>query len=123
MTTGPAVASTGSMDSRISMLSAANSGPRWSMVGAAMARNTRSGVLVGPGIWRKWRPLGAMAGGTSRERMSIEKIRRAETIYRNVEYRINRCRSGRALAAGVSGLDGACEFGHTLRNGTAISHP
>src|SRR5882762_8677284 len=27
------------------------------MVGCAMARSTRSGTLVGPGIWRKWRPL------------------------------------------------------------------
>src|SRR3954465_2509115 len=35
---------------------AANSGPRWSIVGKSMARRTRSGTLVGPGIWRKWRP-------------------------------------------------------------------
>jgi hypothetical protein len=27
-----------------------NSGPRWSMVGLAMAASTGSGVLVGPGI-------------------------------------------------------------------------
>src|SRR5580704_5782675 len=27
------------------------------MVGAAMARSTRSGTFVGPGIWRKCRPL------------------------------------------------------------------
>src|SRR5262245_15857065 len=27
------------------------------MVGCAMARRTRSGTLVGPGIWRKCRPL------------------------------------------------------------------
>src|SRR4030095_14314008 len=27
------------------------------MVGRLNARNTRSGTLVGPGIWRKWRPL------------------------------------------------------------------
>src|SRR5207248_528158 len=37
--------------------SAANSGPRWSIVGAAIARSTRSGTFVGPGIWRKCRPL------------------------------------------------------------------
>src|SRR3954451_13515769 len=34
-----------------------NSGPRWSMVGKAIACNTRSGTLVGPGICRKWRPV------------------------------------------------------------------
>src|SRR5437868_12639343 len=32
------------------------SGPRWSMVGKSIARSTRSGTLVGPGICRKWRP-------------------------------------------------------------------
>ena len=37
--------------------SAAKSGPRWSIVGASMARRTRSGTFVGPGICRKWRPL------------------------------------------------------------------
>jgi hypothetical protein len=31
-------------------------GPRWSIVGLSMARSTRSGTLVGPGICRKWRP-------------------------------------------------------------------
>ena len=36
-----------------------NPGPRWSMVGRSMARRIRSGTLVGPGIWRKWRPAGA----------------------------------------------------------------
>ena len=33
-----------------------NSGPRWSMVALSIARSTRSGTLVGPGICRKWRP-------------------------------------------------------------------
>src|SRR6185295_1983646 len=41
---------------RTSLPSSANSGPRWSMVGKSMARRTRSGTLVGPGICRKWRP-------------------------------------------------------------------
>src|SRR5262249_25186767 len=35
----------------------ANSGPRWSITGRSIARSTRSGTLVGPGIWRKWRPV------------------------------------------------------------------
>src|SRR5258705_13605659 len=28
------------------------------MIGVSIARNTRSGSAVGPGIWRKWRPTG-----------------------------------------------------------------
>jgi hypothetical protein len=35
----------------------ANSGPRWSRVGMSMARSTRSGTLVGPGICRKCLPV------------------------------------------------------------------
>src|SRR3954454_9148300 len=35
----------------------ANSGPRWSMVGISIARSTRSGTLVGPGICRKCLPV------------------------------------------------------------------
>src|SRR5262249_6451163 len=42
--------------SRQRRASLANSGPRWSMIGVSMARRTRSGSGVGPGIWRKWRP-------------------------------------------------------------------
>src|ERR1700747_86607 len=49
------------MPATISCPSAANSGPRWSIVGIAIACNTRSGTLVGPGICRKWRPLCAGA--------------------------------------------------------------
>src|SRR5262249_33911851 len=30
-------------------------GPRWSISGMSMARSTRSGTGVGPGICRKWR--------------------------------------------------------------------
>ena len=56
MTTGPAVLNTSRMPAITSSPSAAKSGPRWSMVGASMARSTRSGTFVGPGICRKWRP-------------------------------------------------------------------
>src|SRR5829696_6486064 len=56
MTTGPAVLNTFCIPSMTSRPSAAKSGPRWSIVGASMARSTRSGTLVGPGICRKWRP-------------------------------------------------------------------
>src|SRR5688572_11250544 len=46
------------MPSSTSFASTWNSGPRWSIVGRSMARSTRSGTLVGPGICRKWRPAG-----------------------------------------------------------------
>src|SRR6185312_582367 len=45
------------MPSSTSLPSSANSGPRWSIVGFSIARNTRSGTFVGPGICRKWRPV------------------------------------------------------------------
>src|SRR5215813_2919884 len=35
-----------------------NSGPRWSMIGVSMARRMRSGSGEGPGMCRKWRPMG-----------------------------------------------------------------
>ena len=49
-TTGCRVPITAAIPASTSRVSAANSGPRWSMVGAAIARRTRSGTLVGPGI-------------------------------------------------------------------------
>src|SRR5690348_14219117 len=39
------------------LLMAGNSGPRWSMSGWSIARRTRSGRLVGPGIFKRGRPL------------------------------------------------------------------
>src|SRR6187401_1407789 len=56
MTTGDVVWKTVFSPWSTSWPSSANSGPRWSIVGAAIARRMRSGVLVGPGICRKWRP-------------------------------------------------------------------
>ena len=50
ITTGPVVWKTRFSPSSTSRPSAANSAPRWSIVGCAIARSTRSGVLVGPGI-------------------------------------------------------------------------
>src|SRR5215467_169970 len=44
------------MQSRQRRASLANSGPRRSMIGVSMARRTRSGSGVGPGMCRKWRP-------------------------------------------------------------------
>ena len=50
ITTGPLVWNTSRTPSSTSLPSAANSGLRWSMTGASIARKTRSGTLVGPGI-------------------------------------------------------------------------
>src|SRR5258707_1001241 len=44
------------MPARTSLPRRWNSGPRWSMVGRSIARRTRSGTLVGPGICRKCLP-------------------------------------------------------------------
>ncbi len=41
---------------RQSWTSAPKVGPRWSMTAWAIARITRSGTSVGPGIWRNGRP-------------------------------------------------------------------
>ena len=46
------------MPSRHFLASLANSGPRWSIMGVSIARSTRSGSGVGPGICRKCRPTG-----------------------------------------------------------------
>src|SRR3989304_3666244 len=46
----------GGSPSRISRTRVANFGPRWSMMDCDMARTTRSGTRVGPGIWRNGRP-------------------------------------------------------------------
>src|SRR5262249_28786592 len=56
MTTGLVVLKMVLMPSRHFRASLANSGPRWSMIGVSIARSTRSGSGVGPGICRKWRP-------------------------------------------------------------------
>src|SRR5262245_24225010 len=56
MITGLVVLKMVLMPSRQRLASLANSGPRWSMIGVSIARSTRSGSGVGPGIWRKWRP-------------------------------------------------------------------
>src|ERR1044072_606292 len=55
--TGEEVRNTSFSPLNTSFARAANSGPRWSMVGLLRARSTRSGTLVGPGIWRKCRPV------------------------------------------------------------------
>src|SRR6185436_18341535 len=56
MITGWRVRNTRFMPSSTARPSTAKSGPRWSTVGKSIARSTRSGTLVGPGICRKCRP-------------------------------------------------------------------
>src|SRR6185312_16203061 len=56
MMTGLVVLKIVLMPSRARLATLANSGPRWSIIGVSMARSTRSGSGVGPGICRKWRP-------------------------------------------------------------------
>src|SRR6266511_6342481 len=58
MITGLVVLKMVLMPYRQRLASLANSGPRWSMIGVSIARNTRSGSGVGPGICKKWRPTG-----------------------------------------------------------------
>src|SRR5262249_15891810 len=58
MITGLVVLKMVLMPSRHFLASLANSGPRWSMIGVSIARSTRSGSCVGPGMCRKWRPTG-----------------------------------------------------------------
>ena len=62
MITGCLVRNTRWMAASTSRPSSANSGPRWSMVGMSMARSTRSGTLVGPGICRKCLPVCTVMG-------------------------------------------------------------
>src|SRR6516164_9554362 len=56
MMTGLVVLKIVLMPSSTRLASAANSGPRWSMIGVSIARRMRSGSGVGPGICKKWRP-------------------------------------------------------------------
>ena len=63
MTTGWRVWKTCCMPAMTRLPSTANSGPRWSIVGRLIARRIRSGTGLGPGICRKWRPLGCWSRG------------------------------------------------------------
>src|ERR1700712_1411040 len=56
MITGLVVLKMVLMPSSAFLATLANSGPRWSMTGVSIARRTRSGTGVGPGICRKCRP-------------------------------------------------------------------
>src|SRR5262249_42121033 len=62
MMTGCLVRNTRCIDAITAKPISANSGPRWSMVGISMARSTRSGTLVGPGICRKCLPVCTVIG-------------------------------------------------------------
>ena len=56
MITGPEVLKIFWQPSNTALPSSANSALRWSMTGMSMARSTRSGTGLGPGMCRKWRP-------------------------------------------------------------------
>src|SRR5262245_62614190 len=58
MMTGLVVLKMVLMPSRHFFASRANSGPRWSIMGVSIARRTRSGSGVGPGMCKKCRPTG-----------------------------------------------------------------
>src|SRR5215207_6453632 len=62
MITGCLVRNTRCMAASTAWPTSANSGPRWSMVGMSIARSTRSGTLVGPGICRKCLPVCTVMG-------------------------------------------------------------
>src|SRR5882724_7202371 len=62
MITGCLVRNTRCMAPRTAWPISANSAPRWSMVGMSIARSTRSGTLVGPGICRKCLPVCTVMG-------------------------------------------------------------
>src|SRR5436305_1424214 len=62
MTTGLLVLKMVLIPSRHRLASRAKSGPRWSIIGVSIARSTRSGSGVGPGICRKWRLRGRLLG-------------------------------------------------------------
>src|SRR5690242_675731 len=108
MTTGCFVWKMRLIPSSTSLPSAWNSGPRWSIVGRSMARRIRSGTLVGPGIWRKWRPagmaklLGAVfsvhnAAAAARLRFAPVKTPMTETSPRALEGRLRREVNGEVL--------------------------
>src|SRR5215469_1003943 len=90
------------MPATISCPRTANSGPRWSIVGIAIACNTRSGTLVGPGICRKCRPVcseavffirGAAQGlpaGSSLPRASIKAVELGGVVVRQLATHLGR---------------------------------
>src|SRR4029453_6661559 len=73
MNTWPRVLKIRCMPSSTSRPSRAKSRLRWSMVGRSIARSTRSGTLVGPGICRKCRPL--------RKAMSLTSLSFGDSIW------------------------------------------
>ena len=68
ITTGPEVWNIFWLPSSTLRPSSPNSALRWSMTGMSMARRTRSGTGLGPGICRKCRPWCAVMAGIPRWR-------------------------------------------------------
>ena len=76
ITTGPLVWKTRLRPVRTERPSVAKSGPRWSIVGSEIARSTRPGTSVGPGICRKWRPGERVFIASTRVGEVVEEERR-----------------------------------------------
>ena len=88
------------------MASLANSGPRWSMIGVSIARSTRSGSGVGPGICRKWRPTGR------EEFFDIGKSLKARCFWR---------RRGSGSAAQLAAMKDECDSQSSFLAGRRIA--
>src|SRR6266704_1749545 len=79
MTTGPAVLKIFWQPSNTALPSSANCRLRWSMTGMSMARRTRSGTGLGPGICKKWRPWCCVMNSSSDLRDILHSIHGAST--------------------------------------------
>ena len=62
MITGPEVLKIFWQPTSTALPSSANCALRWSITGMSMARSTRSGTGLGPGICKKWRPWCSVMG-------------------------------------------------------------
>jgi hypothetical protein len=65
MITGPAVPKIFWQPPNTVLASSANWALRWSITGMSMARSTRSGTGLGPGICKKWRPWCSVMASSS----------------------------------------------------------
>src|ERR1043165_7905276 len=97
MITGLVVLKMVLMPSRAGFAILANSGPRWSMTGRSMARRIRSGTGDGPGICRKWRPVGGKSS------VSMQTILGDEAPHFCIQNAVvKRCPSGLTFYRGLT---------------------
>src|SRR5919206_43932 len=112
MTTGFSVLKTVLMPASTSRPSLPNSGPRWSMVGFAIAAKTGRGVFVGPGICKKWRP-----GKWVIDRFTPEDVRNFFEILAALESGAGRLACGRITDAEIAVIERLHYdmYGHYMR--------